>query len=133
MRYYSAKGIVFVILMGFMIAMIVVSVWAKGYFILPVLLPVLAYLLWMWFDTYYVVEKDEFFYKSALLKGSIKIDSITEIVKNKTQFSGIKASISTKGLIIKYNRWDDVYISPKDQQLFIDKLKAINPGIQITG
>jgi hypothetical protein len=66
------------------------------------------------------------------LKGAISIDTITGVIKSKTQYSGIKPALSTKGLIIKYNKWDDIYISPQNAELFISKLKEINSKIEIT-
>lgn len=113
MRYYSAKGIIVLALIGFLLGMFVISISGRVYVISPLLMLVIAYLIWTWFDTYYVIENNKLLYKSALLKGSINIDTIFEIVKNKTQCSGIKPSLSTKGLIIKYNVWDDIYLSPK--------------------
>jgi len=77
-----------------------------------------------------MIEGDQLLYKSALLKGSIDINTIVEIVKNKKHFSGKKPSLSTKGIIIKYNKWDDIYISPVDIDRFISVLKHINPGIK---
>jgi len=112
--------------------MTIMSVVGKIYIMTLVLSLVGAYFLWMWFDTYYVIEDDKLLYKSAFLKGSINIDTITEIIKNKKMFSGVKAALSNKGLVVKFNRWDDIYISPKEVDLFIKKIKEINTHILVT-
>ena len=135
MRYYSAKGIIFIILICCMLIMAVISLFDKAYIITIILFSVSIYLVWMWFDTYYVIEEGNLFYKCGLLKGAISIDTITGIVRNKKQYrySGIKPALSTKGLIVKYNKWDDIFISPKDVDLFINNLKEINNKIEVIG
>lgn len=131
MKFYSSKGFIVVALISFLIILAIISFSDKGYIFCFILIAVLSYLVWMWYDTYYVIDGDQLFYKSALLKGSIKISTIVEIVKkNITQCSGIKPSLSTKGILIKYNKWDDIYISPVDIDRFIAALKNVNPNIK---
>ena len=130
MKFYSSKGYIIVTLISFLIIMAIISFSDKAYIVTVILIATLSYLVWMWYDTYYMIDGDKLFYKSALLKGSINISTIVEIVKNKTQFSGIKPSLSTKGIIIKYNKWDDIYISPIDIDRFIGELKNVNPSIK---
>ena len=86
----------------------------------------------MWYDTYYIIDGNKLFYRSAFLKGVVEIDAITEIIKNRKLFSGKKPSLSNKGLIIRYNKYDDIYISPKKIDEFIDALKAINNDFKVT-
>jgi hypothetical protein len=92
----------------------------------------MSYFVWMWFDTYYLIDGDQFLYRSALVKGSININTIGEVVKDKVQTSGIKPALSTKGITIKYNKWDDIFISPLDIDQFISALKSVNPKIKIS-
>jgi hypothetical protein len=132
MRYYSAKGSVIIIIIIALLLFAVLSAVNGIYIITGILTVVTVYFIWMLFDTYYTLEDGALLYKCALIKGSIAIDTITEIVKGKTQYSGVKPALASKGLIVKYNRWDDIYISPKDAGLFIDRLKEINPDIKVT-
>lgn len=100
-----------------------------------VLLPLLVDFLlpiWLWFDTYYQLENAQLKYKSAFIKGSINIFDIGEVVVGKTQFVGLKPALATKGLIIKYNRWDEIYISPEKETVFLEELLKVNPKIKIT-
>jgi hypothetical protein len=134
MRYYSKKSVLFILPIAVILLFLAISIADHGPVAILVLLFIVAtYFVWTWFDTYYVIKDDKLFYKSALINGSINIDTIHEIVKGKTSFSGVKPALSTKGLIIKYNKWDDIYISPKDADLFINALKEINPDIQVSG
>jgi len=131
MRYNSAKGAIIVVIISLLLIGVGVSVWSKDYIAPVPLFAVVAYFAWAWFGTNYIIEDNKLMYRSALLRGSVKIDTIFENVKNKHQYSGIKAVLSTKGLLIKYNKWDDVYVSPEDAEGFIAKLKAINPNIDV--
>lgn len=134
MKFYSSKGGVIIAIIIFLIILTITSFSDKGYIFCSIFIALLSYLVWMCYDTYYVIDSDQLFYKSALLKGSIKISTIVEIrKKNITQFSGLKPSLSTKGILVKYNKWDDIYISPVDIDRFIAALKNINPNIKTTG
>ena len=44
---------------------------------------------------------------------------------------GFKPALATKGLIIKYNKYDDIYISPNSNDTFIEAVLKINSNIKI--
>lgn len=132
MKYYSAKGklipIVMFILLVTLIPMINAGAWPG----VLIFLVVEGFFLWIWFDTYYIIKDDKVYYKSAFIKGAISISIIHEIEKNKGLYAGmIKPALSTKGLILKYNRYDDILISPERADEFIAELKKINPDIKV--
>ena len=134
MKYNSAKGktlpIVMLILLAFVIPMIIMKAWPG----IAIFLAPTGLLIWTWFDTYYIINEEKLFYKSAFIKGSIPINAIHEIVKHKGLYSGgLKPALSLKGLVVKYNRYDDMYISPEKADEFITELQKINPDIKITG
>lgn len=117
----------------FLLVMGGVSLLGNAYIVIPLLALVIAYLIWMWFDTYYTIANDKLFYRCALLKGSVNINTITEVVKNERLLSGVKPALSLNGLIIKYNQWDEIYVSPKGDDEFIDALRRVNQNIMVTG
>lgn len=55
------------------------------------------------------------------------IASITTILQGKTRWVGVKPALATGGLIVKYNRYDDVYIAPEDSDALIADLLATLP------
>lgn len=103
----------------------------KPFILLPLLSP-LALIIWIYFDTFYKIEKHQLIYRSGFLRGRIDIPKIKEIVVDKTMWSGIKAAMATKGLIIKFNNYDEVYIAPENNSELIADLLELNPGIKIT-
>lgn len=133
MKFNARKSPVIPILLGFLLILGAIGSKDQFYVSLIILLPLIVYIVWMWYDTYYVIDGDKLFYKSALFKGSIDIQKINEINKKKTIYAGPKPSLSNKGIVIKYNRWDDIYLSPAELDQFIDRLLSINPQIKIIG
>ena len=90
-------------------------------------------LIWILLDTKYILKENKIFYNSGPFRGSIAIESIIKIEHH----SGIivpvtfKPALNTKGLIIHYNSFDDIYISPKQESLFLEELLKVNPNIAI--
>jgi hypothetical protein len=131
-KYYSSKGYIVVVTIVFIAIMAVLSFFAKAYPVFCIMLFTLIYLIWMWYDTSYLIDGNTLSYRSAFLKGVIEIDTITEVIKNRKLFSGKKPSLSNKGIIVRYNKYDDIYLSPKNIDEFIGALKTVNPNFKIT-
>ena len=98
---------------------------------LLIILSVTVFLLWIFFYTSYELTPTVFKYRSGPIQGEIPIHSIREIVKNKTLWVGLKPATATKGLIIKYNKFDEIYISPNSNDSFINKILELNKDIII--
>ncbi|RAR70654.1 PH domain-containing protein [Flavobacterium aciduliphilum] len=94
---------------------------------------VTGFMVWVIFDTRYVIKNDNLYYRSGPIRGRIDIKKITSLKK----YSGLnvpvllKPALDTKGFIITYNKYDDVFISPKKSEQFIEELMKINPNIKI--
>ncbi|MCB9173471.1 MAG: PH domain-containing protein [Flavobacteriales bacterium] len=97
-----------------------------------VLFAAIGLLYWLYFDTYYKIENNLLFYKTAFIKGDIDILKIKEIEAGKTLFVGYKPAIGTKGMIIRSGKFNnEIYIAPINNQEMIDDLLKINPEIII--
>jgi hypothetical protein len=132
----SRKGAINYLLIGAIALPIVIflldkETFTKNPYILLPLLGILIQILWIYFDTSYKIVNDELLYFSGFVRGKIKIANIREIAKGKTMWSGMKPALSGKGLIIKYNRFDRIYISPEDNDEVTKHLLKINPDIRI--
>lgn len=88
-------------------------------------------LLWVYFSTAYWIQDHHLHYRSAFIRGKISIIRIDEIQLNKTLWVGVKPALATKGIIIKYNTHDEIYIAPIDNEALANELIAINPDIKI--
>ncbi|MBS9522630.1 PH domain-containing protein [Litoribacter ruber] len=93
----------------------------------------LALPLWIYFDNSYKIEDGYLFYRFGYNKGKIPITSIREIRKGKFIRQGQKtAGLAPTGLSIHYYKYDEIYVSPKDQKAFIHALTQLNPEISIS-
>lgn len=99
-------------------------------FLIVYYLPV-SVLVWMYFGTSYWIKEKTFFYTCSLIKGEIAIDSIKGLEIGVSMYSGIKPALAFRGIIIKYNKFDDIYIAPENNEEFMNDLLAINPTIKI--
>jgi hypothetical protein len=122
-----------IVLMVLFTLMAVAAVVFKLYGQLPLFGLVLGNFVWMWFDTYYQIKQDKLYYRSAWIRGSVPIAAIEEVHKHQKLYSGLRPALSTKGMVIKYNRWDELFISPVEMDLFINALSNINPNIKVVG
>ena len=93
----------------------------------------ILFLIWTYKTTFYKIENSDLYWKSGPFKGKIDISKINKIEYHK----GIivptiwKPALSHIGLIITYNKYDDIYISPEKSEQFITQLLETNPNITI--
>lgn len=94
---------------------------------------IIAVILWILFDTRYVIRDGFLFYRSGPFRGRIDIQKIQKI----EYFSGLhvpvtmKPALDTKGFIITYDSANEVYVSPQKKEKFIAKLVELNPAIVV--
>lgn len=103
----------------------------KPFILLPLLSP-LVLITWAYFGTVYKIEENNLIYRSAFLKGEIAILDIKEIQKGKTMWSGIKPALAKNGLIIKYDKYNEIYLAPENNDEMLADLLQINPEIIVT-
>lgn len=99
-----------------------------------IFLGLIAFLiLWILVDTNYKIREHKLHYCSGPIRGQIDILKINKIQNVKTWYvtSLLKPALGSYGLTITYNKFDDIYISPKNKEDFIAELLKINPNIQI--
>ncbi|MFT4805066.1 MAG: hypothetical protein ACI9YE_002281 [Psychroserpens sp.] len=96
------------------------------------LLAVAGLLLWMYLDTTYELTPIELKYKCGPIRGAIPIKDILEIIKGKTLWSGFKPATARNGLIIKYRKYNEIYISPKTNDTFVRNILELNSSIKVT-
>lgn len=94
---------------------------------------VLGFLTWIILQTKYTLDSKNIIYKSGPFKGTININSIKKIEFHKGIFVPTiwKPALSHIGLIITYNNYDDIYISPENRTEFVQKITALNPNINL--
>lgn len=80
--------------------------------------------------TRYIINQNQLIVKSTwIVYERIDISKISKIEKSNSVLSS--PALSLDRLRIRYNKYDEVLISPKEKKEFIDLLLKINPTIEI--
>lgn len=141
MKFESKKDTLFTILIliinVFLIG-VLIAILSNGtmethkYWAIILILSIVYLLFWLHFGTNYELSENGLVYRSGPFKGKINLDRINEIVKGKTVWVGFKPATSRKGLIVKYDKYNEIYISPKTNESFIEKLLELKNNIKIS-
>lgn len=138
-RYLSSKNTFTIailwLLVVFFIGILIVNLSKGNMPTIPivVLSLVTGFIVWVLLDTRYVIKNNFLLYRSGPIRGKVDITKI----KSLKRFSGLnvpvmlKPALDTKGFIVTYNQFDDLFISPKMSEVFIEEIRKINPHIEI--
>lgn len=109
---------------GFTLPIILISIFHFAFII---------FFITILFNTNYTIQNEELLCKSSVFRSKIQIKNIRKIEHHKGIIVPVtwKLGLSHIGIIITYNKYDDIYISPENVDLFIKDLLAINPNIEI--
>lgn len=90
-------------------------------------------LIWILLDTKYSIKAEILYFYSGPFRGKININSIRKIEHHSGLIVPVtyKPALDTKGIIIYYNSFDDIYISPNQEAIFLEELLKINPNIKV--
>ena len=87
-----------------------------------------AFILHMFFKTRYIIDDNKLKIKSGFIPYKpIDIATIKEVARTKSIISSPAPSFDR--IVIKYGKFDEIIISPKDKQNFVKDLLKINPEI----
>lgn len=89
------------------------------------------FLLWMFFATHYAIDEQKLHYTSGPIKGSINITDIKKLELGETKYVGLKIATARKGIVVHYSTYDELYISPTNNEAFAQALLFVNPDIDV--
>lgn len=89
-----------------------------------------GFFIWTWFGTYYVLKEDHLFIRSGPVKEKFYYNNINKIKQTKSVLSSTALSVDRIEIIYKGSL--GAYISPKDSEEFINKLKEKCPKLNIS-
>lgn len=96
-----------------------------------VYIAIAALLIWILIGTSYTLQSDFLRYKTGPIKGKIPIEAIRSVEVGKTMYVGMKPATARHGIIVHYNAYDELYISPESNETFINELRKLNAAIEI--
>ncbi len=140
MKFSSRKDILFsVIIIGIVLLLLSIALYdifdgelsSHKFYTFFLVLGVASFLLWMYFGTHYKLSPEGLMYQCGPMRGKIGYDRIREIEKGRTLWVGFRPATARKGLIVKFDRFNEIYISPKTNDTFIEKILELNGTIKI--
>lgn len=91
---------------------------------------VVGFILILSMTTRYIINENQLIVKSTwIVNERIDISKITKVEKSNSILSS--PALSLDRLLVRYNKYDEVLISPKEKKEFIDELLKINPTVEI--
>ena len=141
MKFESRKDVVFsslifgiIILLSLVITLNLMggSLQTEDYLAIFIVLILVLFLLWIFFGTNYELNEDGFIYRCGPINGKISLQRINKIVKGKTSWVGFRPATARHGLIIKFDEYREIYISPETNDSFIAKILELKADIEIS-
>lgn len=131
----NKKGFIYILILSLLFPILLLYFstdysWGNLTLLLPAIIP-FAICLWVYLDTKYWVDNTHLYYRSGILRGKVAIATINEVTIGKTLWVGTKPALAGKGLIIKFNKFDEVYIAPEDASTLVKTLINYNPSIKL--
>ena len=80
--------------------------------------------------TFYTIDEEYLVCHIFGFKKRIRLSEIRRIEPQKGYYAGLKINTAWKGIVVSYGKWDEILISPAQEQLFIETIKAMNPTLQ---
>jgi hypothetical protein len=82
--------------------------------------------------TYFEFGKKELTCKTLFfISTKIPYKTIKKLERTKSLHAGLKYNTALHGLILSYNKYDDVLIGPEDEKLFVAELLKRNNSVLI--
>ena len=104
---------------------------APGWPVYLIIAALIALMLWFWFGTRYRIDTMYVHYRCGPFRGKIAINTIREVELNTTMWSGFRPALGTKGIVVKYNKYDEIYFSPDTNETFIQALLDVKGDIVV--
>jgi hypothetical protein len=100
------------------------------YFTLILQILILLFLIASALTTKFTLSSTELICETFYWKKRIQLDTIRKVEKQTSLFAGWKISTAYKGIIITYNKYDELLISPENEEKFLlEVTNRINKSI----
>ncbi len=94
------------------------------------LISIVLFVVFISKSTKYIVNENQLVVKCMfIVSAKIEISTIRKIEKSNSILSS--PALSMDRIAVRYNKYDEIYLSPKEKQLFIDELVKRNSAIEV--
>ena len=103
-----------------------------NYFSFLIIIPILVALIWSLLDTRYIFHAEFFEYRSGPIRGKIKYGRIRRVQVDDSFFKSttLKPGLGRKGLLIYFDKFEEIFVSPADREAFIAELRKRVPTLE---
>lgn len=141
LRFVSARDTWLVVVLWLSVGMLAASVvpvlreplagaFRAGYVLLAVASG--AFMLWVLYGTYYVLEPDALRVRSGPFRWQVRWDQITEVVPSRNPLSSPACSLDRLQIRFAGSRWG-MLVSPEDRPRFLQAVAARAPQLRLEG
>lgn len=88
-------------------------------------------LFYLWRNTYYWFKGGNLMYRSGMFSGSVDINQIESIQRSDYPPTGNRPATGSKGLLIRYQGGRRIFVSPADEEGFMQELQKTNGRLRI--
>lgn len=120
------------------IATAVPIIFADSFWLKFGMLSMLAAFCWLLisvrYNTYYYFKDHFLWWNTGPFRGKIDLNKVSKVSRAKSwmDISAMsKPILSRKCLLVRYSKYDDLPVSPADEEAFIDEMLSINPKIEL--
>lgn len=92
------------------------------YFTLGIQILILIFFIGSAYTTIFTIASTYLICETFFWKKTIPLNSIRKVEKQIGLFAGWRISTTNKGVIIHYNKYDELLISPDKEQIFISEI-----------
>jgi hypothetical protein len=85
----------------------------------------------IYLTTNYTLNENNLYCRSFIFTKRISYENIQRIEQNRKLFAGLKLSLASKGMVIYYNKGSELFITPENEEEFIEDLRFKNHSIEI--
>lgn len=90
---------------------------------------IMVFIMFGWFRTGYQIENETIKIQSGLFHTKVNIHGIRKVTKEKSVLAG--ASLAIDRLVLHFDNYKQLQISPKKEAEFIKLLQSKNPNIEL--
>jgi len=85
----------------------------------------------IYFTTNYTLNENNLYCKSFIFTKRISYENIQRIEQNRKLFAGLKLSLASKGIVLYYSNNNEIFITPENEDEFIEDICFKNSSIEI--
>lgn len=114
-----------------LLPLVVISILSgeEGIYMLLLVGVTYGFVAWIWFDTGYIIGRDELYIRGGPFRWRVKLSEIERIQETRSWLAS--AALSSDRLEIRYRRYNTVEISPKEKELFLERIAQLCPQATI--